>query len=106
MLLSQENWIHTPSLSFDRSVIKGARLIQSEGQAKLYFAPSIENQTGWSGCLLQRGESSLPYRLAFKGKGHVVGPGHAQVANQFVTHRESCSHARSHTGGQLNYNLP
>uniref|UniRef100_A0A8C7AZ45 Plakophilin 4 n=1 Tax=Neovison vison TaxID=452646 RepID=A0A8C7AZ45_NEOVI len=31
------------------SVIKGTRLIQSEGQAKLYFAPSIMNRTDRSG---------------------------------------------------------
>ena len=37
--------------------------------------PTIK-QTG-RGRLLQRGDPSLPYRLAFKGKGHVVGPGYA-----------------------------
>ena len=77
------------------SVIKGARLIQSEGQAKLYFTSRIKNQTGRPGLhLLQEGDPSLFHRLAFKGKGHAVGPGHAQVANEIVTHTGNCSDAR------------
>ena len=55
---------------------------------------------------MQRGDLSLPYRLAFKGKGHVVGPGHAQVASEIVTQRKLYSPARSHISDQLNYNLP
>ena len=77
------------------SMIKGARLIQSEGQAKLYFVPSIKNLTERSGPhLLQEGDPSLFHNLAFKGKGHVVGPGHAQVTNEIVTHRKLHSDAR------------
>ena len=46
MLLFQYT-VGSPKIGYPNngSVIKGARLIQSEGQAKLYFAPSIKNQT-------------------------------------------------------------
>lgn len=37
-----------------RSMIKGMRLMQSKGQAKLYFAPSIKNQTDQSGLSLMK----------------------------------------------------
>ena len=55
------------------SIIKGVRLIQSEGQAKLYFTPSIEKQTDQSGPSLPRGnDPSQPHRLTFI---EVVEPG-------------------------------
>ena len=38
-------WVTNLGSPNNGSMVKGARLIQSEGQAKLYFAPSIENQT-------------------------------------------------------------
>ena len=85
-------------------MIKGARLIQSEGQAKLYFAPSIKNQTEPSGPhLLQERVTLLFHSLAFKGKGHAVGPGHAQVTNEIVTRT---GNSIVMLGDQLNYNLP
>ena len=41
------------------SVIKGVRLIQSEGQGKLYFAPSIKNLTERSGTHLLQERATL-----------------------------------------------
>ena len=85
-------------------MIKGARLIQSEGQAKLYFAPSIKNLTERSGPhLLQERATLLCFSLAFRGKGHATGPGHAQVTNEIVTHT---GNSTVMLGDQLNYNLP
>lgn len=42
----------------------------------------------------REGHPSLFLRLAFKGKDHVVGPGHAQVANELVIHRNLHSDTR------------
>ena len=53
--------------------------------------------------LTREGDPSLFHSLAFKGKGHAVGPGHAQVTNEIVTHT---GNSTVMLGDQLNYNLP
>ena len=53
--------------------------------------------------LTREGDPALLYGMAFKGKGHAVGPGHAQVANEIVTHP---GNSTVMLGDQLNYNLP
>ena len=46
----------------------------------------------------REGDPSLPYKLTFiEQKGHVVEPGHTQVANEIATHRESCTVMLGHT---------
>ena len=86
--------------------MKGARLRESEGQAKLYFAPSVQNlpERAFGAAPLPReGDPCVFHRLAFKGKGRAVGPGHAQVANEIVTHT---GNSTVMLGDQLGYNLP
>ena len=52
---------------------------------------------------MREGNPLLFHSLAFKGKGHAVRPGHAQVTNEILTHT---GNSTVRLGDQLRFNLP